>query len=227
MTLTTNQTAFIDFLVRSQVLTFGEFVTKSGRHTPYFINTGNFNTGQGLRKVGEVYARHIAECGLIDDIDVVFGPAYKGIPLSVATSIAIDSVFGKSIGFCFDRKEAKEHGDKGVLVGHHLSAGDRVLLVEDVVTAGTTMREVVPKLRNLAQIYLRHVIIAVDRQERGEGALSAIQEVEESLGLTFHPVVTIRQVVDYLSKENSSGLVLTSQRLGQIHKYWELFGVEK
>jgi orotate phosphoribosyltransferase len=227
MKLTENQASFVDFLVQSKVLTFGEFVTKSGRHTPYFINTGNFNTGQGLRKVGDVYARHIVETGLLDEIDVVFGPAYKGIPLSVATSISIDSLFGKSVGFCFDRKEAKAHGDKGVLVGHHLAAGDRVLLVEDVVTAGTTMRDIVPKLRSLAQIYLKHVVIAVDRQERGEGELSAIQESEQSLGLKFHPVVTIRQIAYYLSQENSSGLRLTEEKLGHIHKYWELFGVEQ
>ncbi|NDC37373.1 MAG: orotate phosphoribosyltransferase [Proteobacteria bacterium] len=222
--LSQNQRGFIDFLVRSGVLTFGEFMTKSGRKSPYFINTGKFDDGAKILELGEFYAAHIVERGL-SNASVIFGPAYKGIPLAVSTSIALKRSHDLTTSFAFDRKEVKAHGDGGRIVGKKIGDGDRIVLVEDVITAGTTMREVIPLLRTLGEIILEGVVIAVDRCERGTGSLSAAQETEHTFGVKVYPIVTIHQIVEHLSEENGSGLVLSKDLRGQINEYISTYGV--
>lgn len=217
------QRHFIDFLVRSGALTFGDFVTKSGRKTPYFVNTGNFNDGSKITQLGKYYAAHIVECGLSSS-SIIFGPAYKGIPLCVTTSAALFSEFKLNIGFSFDRKEVKDHGDGGKVVGQKIKDGDKVLIVEDVITAGTTLREVVPFLNSIAKVQLAGVVIAVDRCEKGSGALSAVQEAQESMGVKVFPIVTIHHIVQYLSGANGSGLVLDDNLQKRIASYLEAYG---
>ena len=221
--LSDNQAGFIDFLVQSGALTFGDFVTKSGRSTPYFINTGKFDDGGKIMRLGEFYAAHIVQSGL-SDINVVFGPAYKGIPLAVATGIALQRDHGISAGISFDRKEEKEHGDRGRIVGKKISDGDEIVIVEDVITAGTTMREIVPLLTSIAKINFRGVVLAVDRCERGTTTLSAVQEVEQELGLKVFPIVTIKDIVRRLSGPNSSGMLLTDELQKRIAQYLKEYG---
>lgn len=224
MALTNNQVGLIDFLVRSEALTFGEFVTKSGRHSPYFINTGKFDDGGKISDIGGFYAAHLIERGL-SNLNVIFGPAYKGIPLAVSTAIALQRNQGLNAGFAFDRKEEKSHGDKGKIVGHKIVDGDKVVLVDDVITAGTTMREVVPALRNLGNVEIVGLILAVDRCERGSGSLSAVQETEQTLGVPVFPIVTIHDIVGYLSQDNSSGLLLSPTQVEKIAAYLKTYGV--
>ena len=159
---------FIEFMVDCGVLKFGDFVTKSGRKTPFFINTGFYRTGSQLRRLGEYYAKAIHD-NYGDDFDVLFGPAYKGIPLSVATSIAFSEMYGKEIRYCSNRKEVKDHGDKGILLGSKLKDGDKVLIVEDVTTAGTSIYETMPILKSQADVDVKGLIISVNRMERGRG----------------------------------------------------------
>lgn len=224
MALTNNQAGLIDFLVRSGALTFGEFVTKSGRHSPYFINTGKFDDGSKISEIGGFYAAHVIERGL-SNLNVIFGPAYKGIPLAVSTAIALQRNHGLNVGFAFDRKEEKSHGDKGKIVGHKIADTDKVVLVDDVITAGTTMREVVPALRALGQVEVTGLILAVDRCERGSGSLSAVQETQQTLGVPVFPIVTIHDIVKYLSEDNSSGLLLSSGQIDKINAYLKTYGV--
>lgn len=195
---------FIDFLVESQVLSFGDFVTKSGRRTPYFIDTGRYRTGAQLQRLGRFYADAIVDrLGL--DFDVVFGPAYKGIPLAVATAIALHAEHGKEVEFCFNRKEAKDHGEGGVLVGAKLRDGQRVLLVEDVTTAGTSIRETVPLLRAAANVHLAGLVVSVDRMERGTTERSALAEVSEAFGMPAFAIVTIEEIVASLRHRTVGG----------------------
>lgn len=185
---------FIDFMVDVGVLTFGDFTTKSGRKTPYFVNTGLYRSGAQLQRLGEFYANAI-QSGLGAEFDVLFGPAYKGIPLVVATSIAL-AQRGHDVAFCFNRKEAKDHGEGGVLVGHKLKDGDRVLIIEDVTTAGTSIRETVPILRNTANITLAGLIVSVDRCERGTGADSALAEVGRQFCMPTFSIVDVHEIID-------------------------------
>jgi len=224
--MTNNQVAnVVDFLVKSKALKFGEFTLKSGRKAPYFINTGSFDDGESISKLGELYANHIVNSGFID-IDVIFGPAYKGVPLCVATSAALASHHGKKVAFSFNRKEAKTHGDKGIFVGRNLEKGMRVVVVEDVVTAGTTLREIVPMLRQDVGVDLRAVVVLVDRCERGSGTCSAVQEVENEFGIKVSPLVTIHEIVNYLSEPNTSGMMLDAALLDSIKSYLKEFGCE-
>lgn len=186
---------FIEFLVKSGVLTFGDFVTKSGRRTPYFVNTGNFVTGSQMHKLGGFYA-HCIEENLSGKVDVLFGPAYKGIPLSVAAAIALSSEYGRDVGYCFNRKEQKDHGEGGLMVGRKLRDGDRVVIVEDVVTAGTSVRECLPLLRAQADVEIAGLLVSVDRMEKGEGDRSAIEELGEEFGIKTFPIVTVREIID-------------------------------
>ena len=171
---------FIEFMVKSGALTFGDFITKSGRKTPYFINTGNYRTGAQAAKLGEFYADCIME-NIAGRIDALFGPAYKGIPLSVACSIALFNKYGRDVGYCFNRKEAKDHGEGGSMVGYKLKDGDRILIIEDVITAGTAVRECIPVLKSAADIEIAGLVTSVDRMERGTAG-SAIEEINGSLG---------------------------------------------
>lgn len=224
--MTTSQAGnVIDFLVKSKALLFGDFTLKSGRKAPYFINTGKFDDGESISKLGELYAGHMINAGL-SDIDVIFGPAYKGVPLCVATSAAMANQYGKKVAFSFNRKEAKTHGDKGMFVGRNLEKGMRVVVVEDVVTAGTTLREIVPLLRNDIGVDLKAVVVLVDRCERGQGKISAVQEVEKEFDIKVSPLVTIHQIVEYLSKPNSSGFEIDSTLMSRIRSYLLEFGCE-
>jgi orotate phosphoribosyltransferase len=214
---------FIEFMVRSEVLTFGDFTTKSGRKTPYFVNTGKYRSGAQVARLGEFYADAI-EGALGERYDVLFGPAYKGIPLAVTTAAAL-SRRGRDVGFCFNRKGAKDHGEGGVLVGHPVADGERVLIVEDVTTAGTSIRETVPILRAAAAVELAGLVVSVDRQERGKGDRAALAEVGEEFAMPTFAIVTLDEIVEHLSGREVDGLeVLGAEDLGRIEAYRAEYG---
>jgi len=215
---------FIGFMVESQVLRFGDFVTKSGRKTPFFINTGFYRTGSQLHRLGAFYARAInKEFGL--DFDVLFGPAYKGIPLTVAASIAISEEFGKDIRYCSNRKEVKDHGDKGILLGSPVTDNDRVVIIEDVTTAGTSIRETVPILKAQGNVDITGLVVSVDRQERGTGSVSALKQIEEEYGMKTASIVTMQEVTDYLYGRSFDGKVLIDDEvMARIGAYYEEYG---
>jgi orotate phosphoribosyltransferase len=209
--------AFVELLVRADVLSFGDFVTKSGRPTPYFANFGNVRSGGQIAELGRLYADRIVEV-FGDGVDVVFGPAYKGIPLAVTTAAALAEHHGRDVGFAFDRKEAKDHGEGGALVGHQLEDGDRVVIVEDVTTAGTSVRETVPKLRAVADVSVVGLVIGLDRRERGpSGDASALDGLAAEFGLIGTSLATIEQVMDVLvGREIDGRVVLTAAHAERI-----------
>ena len=190
------QKDFIDFMLDVGVLTFGDFTTKSGRKTPYFVNTGLYRSGVQMATLGRAYADAI-EASFPDGVDVLFGPAYKGIPLVVAVSMAF-AERGREVEFCFNRKEAKDHGEGGVIVGRKLRDGDRVLIVEDVTTAGTSIRETVPVLRAAAEVRLAGLIVSVDRQERGTTERTALAELAEEFSMPTRSIVDLDDILAHL-----------------------------
>ena len=206
---------FIDFMMQVGVLTFGDFTTKSGRKTPYFVNTGLYRTGSQLQRLGEFYSNAIlAELGT--DFDVLFGPAYKGIPLVSTTSVALHNS-GHEVAFCFNRKEAKDHGEGGSLVGHKLADQQRVLIIEDVTTAGTSIRETVPILKSAANIKLAGLIVSVDRAERGpSGDGTAMQEVGNEFNMPTFAIVTVHEIMKHveLSSEDQNRMEVYLQQYG-------------
>ena len=219
------QVDFIKFLREAGALTFGDFVTKSGRKTPYFINTGKFDSGAKIANLGEFYATHIVQTGLADTATVIFGPAYKGIPLAVATAIGLERKYGKSIGYAFDRKEVKDHGDGGLLVGKKIGAGEKIVLVEDVITAGTTLRHILPLLRALGDVTVSGVVLAVDRAERGAAAgQSAVTEAQQEHQVSIFPIVTIHQIVEYYSSVAPKSEQLPAELLVAIGNYLAEYG---
>lgn len=210
---------FIDFMIESSVLKFGDFVTKSGRRTPFFVNTGFYRTGSQLNRLGEYYARAILDAfGL--DFDILFGPAYKGIPLSVAASMALSRLYGKEAGYCSNRKEVKDHGDRGILLGSPLKDGDRVVIIEDVTTAGTSIAETVPILKAQAKVEILGLVVSVDRMERGKGTKSALREIEETWGFKTASIVTMKDVTQHLRESG----YLDEERMEQIQAYYEKYG---
>ncbi len=212
---------FIDFMVECKVLKFGDFVTKSGRKTPFFVNTGFYRTGSQLKKLGEYYAQAIkAKFGL--DFDVLFGPAYKGIPLSVTTSVACASLYGKDIRYCSNRKEIKDHGDKGILLGGPIEDGDKVVIIEDVTTAGTSIRETLPVIGAAADAKVLGLVVSVDRCERGTGEKSALDEIHDTYGIETTAIVTMKEVVEHLH-----GTVIDDEIKARIDEYYELYGVKE
>ncbi|MFA9445629.1 orotate phosphoribosyltransferase [Egicoccus sp. AB-alg6-2] len=217
--------AFVDFMVRCDVLTFGDFVAKSGRKTPYFVNAGRYRTGAQVAELGRFYAEVIDDA-FGDGVDVLFGPAYKGIPLAVTTAIAMSERHGRDVGFCFDRKEAKDHGEGGQLVGHPLQDGDRVVVVEDVTTAGTSIRSTLPLLRAAADVEVVGLVVGVDRRERGtRGDVSALDELEEEFGLRTVSIASIDDVVEHLRDHDVDGRrVITDDDLDRIAAYRAEFG---
>jgi orotate phosphoribosyltransferase len=217
---------FIDLMVRCDVLTFGDFVAKSGRRTPYFVNAGRFRTGAQVAALGRAYAAAIDEA-FGDDVDVLFGPAYKGIPLAVTTAIALHTEHGRDLAYCFDRKEAKDHGEGGSLIGHQLQDGDRVLIVEDVTTAGTSIRQTVPLLRSTADVELVGLVVGVDRRERGTREdVSALDELADELGLRTLALATIDDIVEHLRDREVDGhRVLGDEDLARIEAYRAQHGV--
>ncbi len=219
---------FIQFMVRSGVLTFGDFTAKSGRKTPYFINTGNYKTGAQAARLGEFYAQCLLE-NIPGHVDALFGPAYKGIPLAVATAVALANRHGRDLNYCFNRKEAKDHGEGGTMVGYKLRDGDKVVIIEDVITAGTAMRETLPLLKTAASnIEVVGVIISVDRTERGRGDKSAIQEMREEFGIPVYPIVTAREIIDALYNVEVDGKVYIDDVVkAKMEAYLAQYGVKE
>lgn len=217
---------FIEFMVDCQVLKFGDFVTKSGRKTPFFVNTGFYRTGAQLRKLGEYYAKAIeAKFGF--EFDVLFGPAYKGIPLSVATTMAIDEHYGKDIKYCSNRKEVKDHGDTGILLGSPIADGDRVIIIEDVTTAGTSIAETMPIIKAQGDVDVLGLVVSVDRMERGKGDKSALAEIEENYGLKTTAIVTMEEVVEHLyNKPYNGNVIIDDQLKAAIEAYYDQYGIK-
>ena len=217
---------FVKFMVRSGVLLFGDFTTKSGRKTPYFVNTGNYKTGAQAAKLGEYYARNIQE-HVEGRIDALFGPAYKGIPLAVAAGISMNNLFERDINYCFNRKEAKDHGEGGSMVGYKLKDGDRVLIVEDVITAGTAIRETLPILKAAADIEIAGMVISVDRMEKGKGEKTAIQEVYEEFGIVTYPIVTVKEIIEILHNNPVDGKIYIDDEMkARMEAYMEQYCVK-
>jgi orotate phosphoribosyltransferase len=213
---------FIEFMVRSEVLTFGDFVTKSGRATPFFINTGRYRTGAQLTQLGRYYADAIEASGVA--YDFLFGPAYKGIPLVVATAMAL-SARGRDVPFCFNRKEAKDHGEGGTLVGHPPTDGQRALFVEDVTTAGTSIRDTVPLLQRAATVRPAGLVVSVDRMERGKGDRSALTELREEFQMPTFAIVTVADVMDHLlDREVDGRVVLNAETHERMLAYRKQYG---
>ncbi len=202
------------------VLKFGEFTLKSGRKSPFFMNAGGYVTGAQLKGLGEAYAKAIHDAyGL--DFDVLFGPAYKGIPIAVATAMAFDELYGKPVRYCSDRKEDKDHGaDKGGFLGTKLQDGDRVVMIEDVTTSGKSMEETVPKVRGAADTQIVGLMVSLDRHERGKGDKTALKEIEELYGFPAHAIVSMPEVVEYLSEKGE----LLPEQLAQIDAYYRQYG---
>lgn len=200
---------FIEFMMESDVLRFGSFVTKSGRNTPYFINTGNYRTGKQISTLGKFYAQLVKEqCG--DNFDCMFGPAYKGIPLAAACAGSLYDEYGIDKPYFFNRKEAKDHGEGGSLVGYKPQDGDRVIIIEDVITAGTAVRETMPILRNAAKVDVKDMFISVNRCEVGQNASkTAVMEVMDEFGIKVHSIVTVKDIYDYLKADGGYGEVLS------------------
>ena len=210
---------FTKFLLDSGALKFGDFTLKSGRQSPYFINAGAFDDGMKIASLGDYYAQRIVAAikdgVLSSNIDTVFGPAYKGIPLAVSTSIALTNNYNMPVGFTFDRKERKDHGDGGMMVGKPLQDGMKVLLVDDVMTAGTAVREVLPKLKAEANVEVVGLILAVDRMERTKDSeLSAVKAVEQEFGFPVLPIANVREIFDAAKRiSNSNGEPVMNQQL--------------
>lgn len=199
-----NKYAFIEFMVKSGVLTFGDFVTKSGRKTPYFINTGNYITGSQLSMLGGFYARCLEENGA--EFDVLYGPAYKGIPLAAVTASALYEIYGRDIKYCFNRKEQKDHGEGGSLVGCRPAKGERVCIIEDVVTAGTSVSESVPVIKGCGA-EAGNLIVSVDRCEKGLNGESALKEVKKLYGMQVYAICNVLDIIQYLYMKPVDGVV--------------------
>ena len=220
---------FIEFMVDSDVLKFGEFTLKSGRKSPFFMNAGGYVTGSQLQRLGEYYAKAIHDT-YGDDFDVLFGPAYKGIPISVVTAVAYSNLYGKEIRYCSDRKEEKDHGaDKGSFLGSKLKDGDRVVMIEDVTTSGKSMEETVPKVKGAADVTIVGLMVSLNRMEKGlSGDKSALDEIKEKYGFDAHAIVDMEEVVEHLYNREYNGKVLIDDTLkAAIDAYYEQYGAVK
>lgn len=209
---------FIEFMLASDVLKFGDFTLKSGRKSPFFMNAGAYVTGEQLKKLGEFYAKAIVDTyGL--DFDVLFGPAYKGIPLAVVTAIALHTLYGKEVRYCSDRKEAKDHGaDKGKFLGTKLKDGDRVVMIEDVTTSGKSMEETVPKVRGAANVDIVGLMVSLNRNEKGKGNKTALKEISELYGFPTAAIVSMPEVIEYLGDR------LDDDLKARIDAYYQEYG---
>ena len=216
---------FIEFMVASDVLKFGEFTLKSGRKSPFFMNAGAYVTGSQLMKLGEYYAKAIHDTyGL--DFDVLFGPAYKGIPLTVATTIAISKLYGKDIRYCSNRKEVKDHGDTGILLGSKLKDGDKVVIIEDVTTSGKSIEETFPILKAQADVEVIGLMVSLNRMEVGKGGeRSALDEIKELYGIEANAIVSMAEVSEHLYNKECGGRVVIDDRIkSAIDAYYEQYG---
>ena len=218
---------FIEFMVDSEVLKFGEFTLKSGMKSPFFMNAGAYVTGSQLKKLGEYYAKAIHSV-YGDDFDVLFGPAYKGIPISVVTAIAYSELYGKEVRYCSDRKEEKDHGaDKGSFLGSKLKDGDRVIMIEDVTTSGKSMEETVPKVKGAADVEIKGLMVSLNRMEKGTGDKSALDEIKEKYGFDANAIVDMSDVVEHLYNKPYKGQVIIDDTLkAAIDAYYEQYGVK-
>ena len=217
---------FIDFMVEAGVLKFGDFTLKSGRKSPFFMNAGAYVTGSQLKRLGEYYARAIHDhYGL--DFDVLFGPAYKGIPLGVATTIAISELYGVDVKYCSNRKEAKDHGDAGILLGSPLKDGDRVVIIEDVTTSGKSIEETFPILKAQGDIKITGLIVSLDRMERGKGEQGALKEVSELYGMPANAIVTMADVIERLYNRECGGKIVIDDTIkAAIDVYYKEYGAK-
>ena len=217
---------YIKFMIDSDVLKFGDFTLKSGRKSPFFMNAGAYVTGSQLMKLGEYYAKAIHDA-YGDDFDVLFGPAYKGIPLSVATTIAYSRLFNKEIRYCSNRKEEKDHGDAGILLGSRIKDGDRVVIIEDVTTSGKSMEETVPIVRAQGDVTILGLMVSLNRMERGKGDKSALEEIKDLYGFETNAIVSMADVVECLYNKEVDGRVIIDDELkGRIDAYYEEYGAK-
>lgn len=215
---------FIEFMVDCKALTFGDFVTKSGRKTPFFVNTGFYRTGGQLRKLGQFYAHALRE-NFKTEYNLLFGPAYKGIPLCVAASMALSEQDGTEVGYCSNRKEEKDHGDKGILLGSPIRSGDRIVIIEDVTTAGTSVAETMPVIKAQGAVEVLGLLVSVDRCEKGRGEKSALSEIAEQYGIRTCSIVTMKDVVEHLFMRPYRGEIIIDERLKErIDAYYEMYG---
>ena len=217
---------FIEFMLDCQVLKFGDFTLKSGRKSPFFMNAGAYVTGSQLRALGRYYAQAIHD-NYGDDFDVLFGPAYKGIPLSVAAAIAYSELYGKEIRYCSNRKEEKDHGDVGILLGSKLSDGDRVVIIEDVTTSGKSIEETFPILKKQANVEIKGLIVSLNREEVGmSGKVGALQEIQEKYGFPAHAIVTMSEVTEHLYNRPYKGEVyIDEERKRALDAYYAQYGI--
>lgn len=216
---------FIEFMIESNVLKFGDFLTKSGRKTPFFINTGNYTTGIQLKKLGEFYAKTIYE-QFKEDLDVLFGPAYKGIPLTVTTAISLNELYNINVDYCSNRKEIKDHGEGGILLGGSIKDDTKIVIVEDVMTAGTSIHETVPILKAQGNVDIRGLIISVDRMEKGKSEKSAQEEIKDIFGISTYSIVTMKEIVTYLYNREINGKVYINDNMKKtIDEYYTKYGV--
>ena len=217
---------FIEFMIESGVLTFGDFITKSGRKTPFFVNTGNYQTGSQLKKLGEYYAEAIKD-NFGDDFDIVFGPAYKGIPLSVTVTMALADKYGIDVRYCSNRKEVKDHGDTGILLGSKINDGDKILITEDVTTSGKSIYETMPIIKSQGNADVVGLVISVNRMEKGQGEKSALVELQEKYGFKACAIVTMEEVIDYLYNKEINGKVIIDDEIkARIDEYYKIYGAK-
>lgn len=225
---------FIEFMVDSQVLRFGDFVTKSGRNTPFFINTGFYRTGLQLKKLGQYYAKAIKETFGDKEFDVVFGPAYKGIPLAVATAMGLNDLYEMSVGYCSNRKEEKDHGDAGILLGTPLNADSRVVMVEDVTTSGKSIKETMPiiQAKGVLDNNILGLVVSVNRMEKAQNEdgeledIGALEKISKEYNMKTTAIVTMDEVIDHLYNKPYNGkVIIDDEIMGRIDKYYEKYGV--
>lgn len=218
---------FIEFMVESNVLKFGDFTLKSGRKSPFFMNAGAYVTGSQLRRLGQYYVKAIHD-HYGDDFDVLFGPAYKGIPLSVATTIAFSELYGKEIRYCSNRKEIKDHGDTGILLGSKIKDGDRIVIIEDVTTSGKSIEETFPIIQAQGKVEILGLMVSLNRMERGKGdKMTALDEIRETYGFKTGAIVTMEDVVEKLyNKECQGKIIIDDAMKASIDAYYEQYGVK-
>ncbi|WP_313184434.1 orotate phosphoribosyltransferase [Lacrimispora sp.] len=218
---------FIEFMVDSNVLKFGDFTLKSGRKSPFFMNAGSYVTGAQLKKLGEYYAKAIHD-NFGDDFDVLFGPAYKGIPLSVTTAIAFHELYGKEIKYCSNRKEEKDHGgDAGILLGSPIKAGDRVVIIEDVTTSGKSIEETFPIIKAQGNVEILGLMVSLNRMEKGKGDKGALDEIHEKYGFKAAAIVSMAEVIEYLHNREYNGKVIINDGIKEaIDAYYEVYGIK-
>ncbi len=220
------QKNFIEFLISMKALTFGEFTLKSGRQSPYFLNMGSLFTGMAISRIGSFYADAIVDA-VQNNFSVVFGPAYKGIPLAISTLNSLYERHGINAQYAFNRKEAKDHGEAGIIVGKSLVASDRIVIVDDVITAGTAVRETLDIIKSQSSATVCAIIVSVDRMEKGSGNTSAVQEIINMHGIPVHPIVTISHIIEYLKTTSIEKHGVDSALVANIEAYLEQYGARE